>query len=276
MAEGSGRWTSSIREVAITLKDVKTMDWKIRLAAIRWLQVMVQSPEGQSLIMKSLVKLCRPLQAQVRDLRSVIAREACSTLTLFAEALGNRFSRVAPILTKTLLLVTGSGNKVIGGYCAKSAFDIVRNTESPKSIAALVTLTESKSSKVRDNATTCLSILLEHWNPSTWLDEADTIGAGIKESIEDNSKQTRDTARRAFHFFQIHAPEAAEELKSSLGERALSRLQYGTVTRRGRAAGSTAGKGARGSMNQSTNLAKAGQQLFQKANSSSTPRRKRK
>ena len=91
----------------------------------------------------SLVMLSNPLIAQCRDLRSAIVRETCNLLKLFASNLGDRFASIAPAITKHLLMITGGGNKVIAGYCGECAQEIVKNTQSKKSIALFVSLIKS-------------------------------------------------------------------------------------------------------------------------------------
>ena len=125
---------STIKEAASRLSDSKTTDWKLRLAAIDWLRAEVQTETGKVNVTENLVMLSNPLIAQIRDLRSAIVRETCNMIKLFADQLGNALSVIAPELTKTLLTITGGGNKVIAGYCEDCVFEVIRKSESPNSI----------------------------------------------------------------------------------------------------------------------------------------------
>ena len=222
-----------VREVAINLKDVKTESWEVRLAAIHWLRDNVQTPLGRRAILKSLKRLSKPLQAQIKDLRSVIVREVCEMVNVFAQTLNDGLAIISPYLTRALLEITGGGNKIISQYCATTVFTLVRHTQSPKSTRVFAKLALSRSTKVRLNVLQCISILVQFWHPRAWLDSAEEVAGIVKIGIEDKFGKTRDTARTAYQFMHLHAPEVSENMKRKLGRRALARLKHGTVVGHG-------------------------------------------
>eukprot|EP00945_MAST-04E_sp_MAST-4E-sp1_P002495 g2495.t1 len=226
ISSSSPRRPMSIKEAATRLTDSKSTGWKLRLEAINWLKEEVLKPEGSKLIVSNLVLLANPLQAQCRDLRSAVVRETCALLKTFAQVLQDKFATVAHVITKTLLMITGSGNKVIAGYCEECAFEIVRHTKSQKSIDILVKLCTSRSKLVREHAGKCLYICLESWSPSNWLHQTESLSKGIKLGLEDTSKAARETAKKSFVVLSNHAPEDAKELLLLLDKRTLSRLSY--------------------------------------------------
>ena len=220
---------SSIKEAASRLTDSKSTDWKLRLAAIEWLRVEVQTDAGKVNVTEHLVMLSNPLIAQIRDLRSAIVRETCAMIKLFAQILGSRFSVIAPDITKVLLTITGGGNKVIAGYCEDCAFEVVRKSESPNSFPILVSLCKPRSSRVREHAVACLALGLECWNPVNWLHHASVIGKGIKMGLEDSTPSTRNSARKGFGVLSDHAPDEAKKMAALLDKRTLARLNHGTA-----------------------------------------------
>ena len=174
----------TIKEAATRLSDSKSYSWKLRLSAIEWLQNLVKDVEEHDQIVMSLVMLSNPLIAQCRDLRSAIVRETCNLLKLFASNLGDRFASIAPAITKHLLMITGGGNKVIAGYCGECAQEIVKNTQSKKSIALFVSLSKSRSKVVREKSLMCLCICLEVWSPTNWLHNTKKISTPVLQGIE--------------------------------------------------------------------------------------------
>lgn len=214
----------TIKEAATRLSDSKSYSWKLRLSAIEWLQNLVKDVEEHDQIVMSLVMLSNPLIAQCRDLRSAIVRETCNLLKLFASNLGDRFASIAPAITKHLLMITGGGNKVIAGYCGECAQEIVKNTQSKKSIALFVSLIKSRSKVVREKSLMCLCICLEVWSPTNWLHNTKNINAGITRGLNDPSPTAREIAKRAYTAFELHSPEDAQALVATLDKRTLSKL----------------------------------------------------
>ena len=222
-------YSEGVREAAVTLKDVKTADWKARVKAIHWLGEIVKAEGGRQAVLAKLRKIAKPLNAQIRDLRSVIVREVCDLVSTLAETLRDDFASIAPSLTSTLLKVTGGGNKVIAQKCAKCMLSVVQFTQSPRTIKVLLKFAKSRSKAVRCNALYCVLALLENWEPQKWIELGGGLRHCVKLGIEDTVGETRKTAREAYKLLSLHAPDEAQALKASLDKRALSRLEHGTV-----------------------------------------------
>ena len=205
-------YPDTIKEAATRLTDSKSYSWKLRLCAIEFLQNEVKDVNKHDAISASLVMLLNPLIAQCRDLRSAIVRETCNLLTLCAKNLQDKFSTIAPAVTKVLLMITGGGNKVIAGYCSECAIEIVKHTQSKKSINLFVSLCKSRSKVVREKALTCLCICLEAWSPTNWLHNTKNINNGITIGLNDPSPTAREIAKRAYEAFELHSPEDAQSL----------------------------------------------------------------
>ena len=217
-------YPDTIKEAATRLTDSKSYSWKLRLCAIEFLQNEVKDVNKHDAISASLVMLLNPLIAQCRDLRSAIVRETCNLLTLCAKNLQDKFSTIAPAVTKVLLMITGGGNKVIAGYCSECAIEIVKHTQSKKSINLFVSLCKSRSKVVREKALTCLCICLEAWSPTNWLHNTKNINNGITIGLNDPSPTARQIAKRAYEAFELHSPEDAQSLMATLDKRTISKL----------------------------------------------------
>lgn len=76
-------------EIAKTLKDTTSADWKDRVKSMESIQSIVNSEKctGMANFPKLIDKLVRPLVAQLMDLRSAVTKEASTTLRIVVQSL---------------------------------------------------------------------------------------------------------------------------------------------------------------------------------------------
>ena len=99
-------------------------------------------------------KIMEPLCNQLFDLRSIITKEACKTISMMAEILAEEFTAHAPyFLSGTCLFkLMESANSVMAEHAHYSVLSIVHNIKHSKQIIkAIISQALGKHSHIREN-----------------------------------------------------------------------------------------------------------------------------
>lgn len=182
-------------------------NWKQRMAALAGLRDYAMShPEAlQGHEATHMVHMA--METQVKDLRSAIVREACSTLVVMAQTLGNHFQKLATMLLPTLINLSASGNKVISGYVAECVHSVLQHTHVTRGIPAITDLVAHRSSSVRESCYEYLRVVLSHWPEAAMSRYAAEILGAIQTGLSDASATGRKTSRECFVLYRRLWPD---------------------------------------------------------------------
>ena len=154
------------------------------------------------------------LSAQLHDLRSAIMKEACVTVNVFAEALGEHFE---PFLCKyingaVLLKLLNSGNKLIAETANQCIVNLLFTVQSARVIPKLLDEMKSKNPLVRTRIAHFFYLIVTNYRPSLLEKHMQLLEEFLSVSIKDACAEARARARRCFHAFKEIMPHRAAHL----------------------------------------------------------------
>jgi hypothetical protein len=167
----------------------------------------------------------RPLERQIRDLRSAIVREACRLVSTIVTTLENAANGIARMLLPVLSQVGISGNKIIAGYVDTCILDLVRCTHPSNAVATFSSLLcESKSKDSRLLSATCLLVIIETWPLAVIERHFEDLEPALLSALSDASSHVRETAREIYWNLKETLAEFAHRIYTRVSVRTQNML----------------------------------------------------
>lgn len=158
-----------------------------------------------------LSRMRRPLEANLKDLRSSIVRETCKVLAACFDCLGQLFALVAGALLPTLLDLVAGGNKVIAVYADQCCQHMLETVGVSSALPRLVrSASDSKSREMREQCVGYLCIVLRRWGRRQLSRHVVLLQDALVHLLRDASTTVRERARDCFVCFAKHFPEEAQ------------------------------------------------------------------
>jgi hypothetical protein len=158
-----------------------------------------------------LSRMRRPLEANLKDLRSSIVRETCKVLAACFDCLGQLFALVAGALLPTLLDLVAGGNKVIAAYADQCCQHMLETVGVSSALPRLVrSASGSKSREMREQCVGYLCIVLRRWGRRQLSRHVMLLQDALVQLLRDASTTVRERARDCFVCFAKHFPEEAQ------------------------------------------------------------------
>ncbi len=157
-----------------------------------------------------LSRMRRPLEANLKDLRSAIVRETCKVLASCFDCLGQLFAPVAGALLPTLLDLVACGNKVIAAYADHCCQHMLETVGVSSALPRLVrAASSSKSREMREQCVGYLCIVLRRWGRRQVSRHVLLLQDALVQLLRDASTTVRERARDCFACFAKLFPEEA-------------------------------------------------------------------
>lgn len=183
------------------LSDQK-QDWNHRMATLKRMQGVVLGCAKMEHFLPLALRLREALLTQVQDLRSAIAREACSVLFVLVNALGSDFEPFAlaalPVLFKmtfvTIHVVAESGYQCIRA--------IVRECRTMRVVGTLLEQLSNRNATLRLRCCQSLLLALQLYPVSVLERHVDGLEAAVRQCLEDAREDVRAGGRQCFWAFR--------------------------------------------------------------------------
>ena len=148
------------------------------------------------------------------DLRSAIMKEACVTVNVLAETLGDHFETYLSRYVNGAVLLTllNSGNKLIAETANQCVVNLLFTVHSARVIPKLLEEMKSKNPLVRTRLVHYLSVILTQYRPALLEKYMHVLEEFITTSIKDASAEARARSRKCFHAFKEIMPHRAAHL----------------------------------------------------------------
>eukprot|EP00941_MAST-03F_sp_MAST-3F-sp1_P003015 g3015.t1 len=171
-------------------------------------------PEAREIFVDALKELLPAFLHNISDLRSQVVKEATSTVSSLAAALGVDMDPLASDLFAALLKLTYVTIQCIreaGSDCLRC---IILSTSHgfPRSVSTLLTSAHSRNEKLRCHAMACLALALRQWNASSFTRSISEVCSAIKSGLSGSSGEVRSTARQALLCLEIAFPQEAQRI----------------------------------------------------------------
>jgi len=169
---------------------------------------------------KGLRALSIPFRTLLSDLRALVVKAACATLTTLSELLQNRLAYLIKDILSTILSIHAQTAKVMHGYAQTAMTTILSNTKHSKPIIGTL-LTEIKTNKskdVRNVSIYYLDVIISNWNKAFFLG---TITVNHRGTTTSSTKSTSS----AYSEKPLHHMIGAQLLKSILDPSQQVRIQ---------------------------------------------------
>eukprot|EP01006_Ploeotia_vitrea_P052224 TRINITY_DN67660_c9_g7_i1.p1 TRINITY_DN67660_c9_g7~~TRINITY_DN67660_c9_g7_i1.p1 ORF type:complete len:1594 (+),score=981.30 TRINITY_DN67660_c9_g7_i1:137-4918(+) len=206
-----------IKAIGESLKDSRSTQWKSRIVALQRLAGLVR---GGAAELDNFLPLLRsikdPIASQAEELRSIVAREACTVISFLSRVLKDDFTRMADFIVPVLFKLTFVTIQVINESGNATIRTILQNTRIKRAMRKILEGTAVRNNVLRARCVEYLLLLLEVRKRSyleTWADE---IQEHIGKCVTDKSGDVRATARQCFWAFHAHWKSRADQLFDSL------------------------------------------------------------
>ncbi|EKX48987.1 hypothetical protein GUITHDRAFT_105072 [Guillardia theta CCMP2712] len=172
-------------------------NWNKRCDALRLIRALVKGGATDFPTFASLVHNARQVLADcIADLRSVLVKEACKTVTLLAESMQQSFAPVAEIMITSCLKQIPVTIQVISEAAFSCLQSIFTHTHSGRLIPKLLEGMKSKAAGVKAKSLSCILIILQKWAWSDMEKQFDQLEDVLVSSLSDAQGDVRLEARR--------------------------------------------------------------------------------
>ncbi|GBG24239.1 CLIP-associating protein 1 [Hondaea fermentalgiana] len=231
-------------EFAIKVLEKKDADWSDRGSALQRLGKAAERGAAKyDEFLECLIRLRDPLLNQIKELRSVIVKEACSTFAALAAAYQTegiasgtmkwppRFSSLAYAVVEACLKQTCVSIKVIS-EAADSCIRAIISSAAPLGVGKILSrVCEGCSDKAVHHRLVCveyIDLALRRW-PSMSKTAGNRrmaeVRAAVKSAINDADDAVRRAARACYWVLRARSPEIAEQIMAGLDAASQRRLR---------------------------------------------------
>ena len=154
----------------------------------------------------------------VKDLRSMIAKEACETVGCLARNMGHQFRTIAEPMMQTLLTLTYNSTKAISEPACECIVDVLTCTDRGfnRVFAQLFKATQNRNTTLAAKAAEYVTICCEQWSHSflerRWAD----LESCLMRLLKHSDPKARSHARCCFVVLENRFPSRMQALFKSL------------------------------------------------------------
>eukprot|EP00736_Rhodelphis_marinus_P007673 Rmarinus@m.29898 len=217
LTDYEGEYEDQLQQIAGDLKDL-TKHWDQRIHALRHIQKVINTELSESDGDRLCTCLVGLITLQTTDLRSLVVKEACRTLSQLSGSLripfASHVSHVMPQLFRlravTIKVISDSGHK-----CMEA---IIETTLPERCFSSVALGCVDAHPKIRAGCLECLGLLLRQseFNPSEkdFMEVEQLFRASLSDSVE----AVRAASRNAFSEYERRWSARAKDFLSSLDE----------------------------------------------------------
>ncbi len=192
-------------------------DWNKRVDCLKKIRsLLVAGATKYEEFFDYLNMLLPAFLASIKDLRSLVVREACITVAYLSKRLESKFDHFAESVLNSLINLIQNSKKIIASSGLVCIRFILRYTHTPRLIPIIANNLNSKSKDIRRACCEFINLILQTWPVHSLEKHANSIQEAIKKGIADADAEVRSLSRLAFAAFAQNFPEMAESLKNSL------------------------------------------------------------
>lgn len=204
---------NQIREVIAD----QTKDWSKRVDALKKIRsLLIAGAANFEELYVHLRLLEHPFQASIKDLRSLVVREACITVAYMSNQLKQKMDHFAEQVLPNLIHLIQNSAKVVASAGVVTIRFILQHTHAPRLVPIVVSNISHKSRDIRRACCEFLDQLLHTWSRHSLEKHIPLLQEAIKKGISDADAEARLTSRKAFWGFKDHFPEQADALLNTL------------------------------------------------------------
>lgn len=214
----------------------KSAHWTERLEALSKIrQLALAGAAEHDEFVANLVKLKDPILVQLKDLRSAIVREACTTVSEVAFSFkrhGSQKNHIAFISLATSMVDVCLKQAVVTiKVISKSAQECIKNIVessdpygSPQLLLRFVKGSQEKSSIVRHVSVEYIAIAINCWPSSVFVKRIEEVSGTIVRALDDADELVRKAARQCFWCFEKVFNEEGQDILDQLNPATKRRL----------------------------------------------------
>ncbi|KAK2725399.1 hypothetical protein QYM36_000035 [Artemia franciscana] len=204
---------NSIREILSNTNN----EWDKRVAALKKFRaILIAGAVNYDEFYQNLRFMEPPLLISVKDLRSLVVREACITIAFLSQQLGHKLNRFSETVLPALIGLIPNSAKVVSTSGIVAIRFIIANTHAPRLIPILTDKMTNKSKEIRKHVCEFLDQLVHAWPTQKMEKYSQQLQEAIRKGIADADLDARASARRAYYGFADHFKDQAAALLNSL------------------------------------------------------------
>lgn len=205
-----------LNQVRETIAD-QTKDWNKRVDALKKVRsILIAGASSFEELYGHLRLLELPFQLSIKDLRSLVVREACITVAYMSHQLKQKMDHFAETVLPNLVHLIQNSAKVVASAGVVTIRFILQHTHAPRLVPIIVSNISHKSRDIRRACCEFLDQLLHTWSRHSLERHIPLLQEGIKKGISDADSEARLTSRKAYWGFKDHFPEQADALLNTL------------------------------------------------------------
>eukprot|EP01043_Picozoa_sp_COSAG02_P060312 COSAG02_NODE_7853_length_2817_cov_2.230316_1_plen_698_part_10 len=197
--------------------------WEPRTKALTDLRGLVDAAVATNTLPqmeKWTAAFLEPLQMQLKELRSSIIKDTCTTLTAIVKALGDTYDESAATMLPMLFELSGSAKKVMSMSAVECMTAIVTHCrgQGHSFVAVLSQAAENKSAGIRAH---CMSVVTEavaSWTEEELSAHRDMLQNTLQTAMQDSNADVRRFARKSFAVFWRLWPEVGDIVNAKMSE----------------------------------------------------------
>ncbi|XP_034257106.1 CLIP-associating protein 1-A isoform X3 [Thrips palmi] len=205
-----------LNQIRETIAD-QTKDWSKRVDALKKIRsLLVAGAANFEELYVHLRLLEHPFQASIKDLRSLVVREACISVAYLSHQLKQKMDHFAEQVLPNLIHLIQNSAKVVASAGVVTIRFILQYTHAPRLVPIIVSNISNKSRDIRRACCEFLDQLLHTWSRYSLEKHIPLLQEAIKKGISDADAEARLTSRKAYWGFKDHFPEQADALLNTL------------------------------------------------------------
>ncbi|EQC39146.1 hypothetical protein SDRG_03352 [Saprolegnia diclina VS20] len=197
----------------------ENQEWTTRVKSLQHLQSLVEKGATQSAVFATSLKAMRDrICDQVGDLRSTVTREACSTISSMAKALGDAFHPFVDSFIAALLKSVSVTIQIVAVSADSCVKNIIQSTDNgyPKAVPKFIDGARTKNNSIRLHCVEYLTLAWSTWDPMAFDRHTETMAILLPSIIGDAHADVRAAARKCFWAFHAAHPQRANQVLDEL------------------------------------------------------------
>ncbi|KDO35745.1 hypothetical protein SPRG_18890 [Saprolegnia parasitica CBS 223.65] len=149
----------------------ENQEWTTRVKSLQHLQSLVEKGATQSAVFAASLKAMRDrICDQVGDLRSTVTREACSTISSMAKAMGDAFHPFVDSFIAALLKSVSVTIQIVAVSADSCVKNIIQSTDNgyPKAVPKFIDGARTKNNSIRLHCVEYLTLAWSTWDPTAF------------------------------------------------------------------------------------------------------------
>ncbi|KAK3927671.1 CLIP-associating protein 2 [Frankliniella fusca] len=205
-----------LNQIRETIAD-QSKDWNKRVDALKKIRsLLIAGASNFEELYGHLRLLELPFQSSIKDLRSLVVREACITVAYMSLQLKQKMDHFAETVLPNLVHLIQNSAKVVASTGVVTIRFILQHTHAPRLVPIIVSNISHKSRDIRRACCEFLDQLLHTWSRHSLERHIPLLQEAIKKGISDADAEARLTSRKAYWGFKDHFPKQADALLNTL------------------------------------------------------------